>query len=418
MTAKYSGNDVDPQKVGREVHVATVLTGHFLKQNENLLITLEAIEVDSDRLMWQTNITTPANDLTALQAEMAAKMRQGLLPMLGIANGPVEAGARPKSPEAYDLYLHSLALPHDVGPNKDAIAVLEHVVQTDPNYAPAWEELGLRCYYDAEYSDGGEAMMQRSNIAYEKALQLDPGRIGAAGQLITNHVGRGEVGKAYAGAMDLVKKRPDSAMAHFVMSYVYRYAGMLEKASGECDTAMALDPANYTFRSCAWVFMELGRTDRAADFVRLDAGSEWASYVTPVLLLRAGKVPEAREAVKKMPTGVRYHRDLLEACLQLRSSADLDRLAQEAETSLPEDADPENWYYVGSIYGYCGKDKAALHLLQSAVEANYCAYSNLLSDPMLAKLRSNPAFNQVLTSASSCQQAVLANGAGGDAAAR
>jgi hypothetical protein len=366
--------------------------------------------------MWQANISTPANDLTALQAEMAAKMRQGLLPTLGIASGPVEAGTRPKSPEAYDLYLHSLALPHDVGPNKDAIAVLEHVVQVDPNYAPAWEELGLRCYYDAEYSDGGEPMMQRSNIAYEKALQLDPSRIGAAGQLITNHVGRGEVGKAYAGAMDLVKKRPDSAMAHFVMSYVYRYAGMLEKASGECDTAMALDPANYTFRSCAWVFMELGRTDRAADFVRLDAGSEWASYVTPVLLLRAGKVPEAKEAVKKMPTGARYHRDLLEACLQLRSSAELDRLAQEAETSLPGDADPENWYYVGSIYGYCGKDKAALHLLQSAVEANYCAYSNLLSDPMLAKLRSNPAFNQVLTSASSCQQAVLANGVAGDTA--
>ena len=102
----------------------------------------------------------------------------------------------------------------------------------------------------------------------------------AAGQLITNRVERGELGKAYEAAQALVKRRPDIAQAHFVMSYVYRYAGMLEQAANECDTALALDPGNYVFRSCAWVFMELGKTDRAADFIRLDAGSEWAAYVT------------------------------------------------------------------------------------------------------------------------------------------
>jgi hypothetical protein len=45
--------------------------------------------------------------------------------------------------------------------------------------------------------------------------------------------------------------------------------------------------------------------------------------------------------------------------------------------------------------------------LQSAIERNYCAYSNLLSDPMLAKLRSNPGFDQLLTSARECQEAAF-----------
>ena len=190
--------------------------------------------------------------------------------------------------------------------------------------------LGLRCYYDATYSDGGEAMFQRSNQAYERALALDPNRSVAAGQLITNRVERGELGKAYEAAQALVKRRPESAQAHFVLGYVYRYAGMLEQATKECNTALALDPGNYIFRSCAWAFMELGNTARAADFIRLDAGSEWAAYVTPSLLLREGKIAEAREAVKHMPTAPRYHRDLLEACLQLRPASDLDRIAQEA----------------------------------------------------------------------------------------
>ena len=406
MTRKFVGNDIDPQTAGHEVHVATVITGHFLKQGNRLLITLEAIQVNGNRLLWQANVTAGADDLIMLQSQISAQIRQGLLPALGVAGGFVDTSTRPKSQEAYDLYLHSLALAHDAGPNKDAIAVLEHVVEVDPTYAPAWEELGLRCYYDADYSDGGDTMFQRSSKAYEKAIELDPNRIVAAGQLINNHVERGELGTAYKEALALVKRRPDSPQAHFTMGYVYRYAGMLEQSTSECDTALALDPGNYAFRSCAWAFMELGKTERAEDYVRLDAGSEWAAYAQPSILLREGKIQEAREAVRHMPTAPRYHRDLLEACLGLKPASELDRIAHEDETSLPTDPDPETWYYQGAILAYCGKEQAALHMLRSAVEQNYCAYSNLLSDPLLAKLRTNTEFDKVLTQGGSCQEAV------------
>jgi tetratricopeptide (TPR) repeat protein len=253
-------------------------------------------------------------------------------------------------------------------------------------------------------------MFQRSNQACERAIELDPNRIVAAGQVITNRVERGELGKAYQAAQALVKRRPESAHAHFVMGYVYRYAGMLEQSTSECNTALALDPGNYTFRSCAWAFMELGKTERAVDFVRLDAGSEWAAYAMPSILLREGKITEAREAVKHMPSAPIYHRDLLESCLQLRPAEDLDRIAREAETNLPTDPDPETWYYEGAIFAYCGKKQAALHLLQSAVQQNYCAHENLLSDPLLAKLRTDTAFDKVLIAATDCQEAVRAAG--------
>ncbi len=406
ITQKYVGNNVDPQQAGKELHVANILTGHFLKQGDRLMITLEAIQVEGKRLLWVSNVTANAQDLIALRAQMAAKVRQELLPALGAAGGFLDTGTRPKNAEAYDLYLHSLAVPHDPGPNKDAIAILEHVVEMDPTYAPAWEQLGVRCYYDADYSDGGEPMFQRSNKAIERAVELDPNRITAARQLIANRAERGELGKAFQAAQALVKRRPESAEAHFALAYVYRYAGMLDRSTNECNTALALDPGNYSFRSCAWSFVELGKTERAMDFVRLDAGSEWAAYITPSILLREGKIQEAREAVKHMPTSLRYHGDLLEACLGLRPAANLDRLAQEAEAKLPSEPDPETWYYQGTIFAFCGKKQAALHLLQSAVEQNYCAHDNLLSDPLLAKLRTDAAFDKILTAASACQEAV------------
>ena len=405
MTRKYAGGDVDPRQAANELHVGTILTGHFMQQADNLLVTLEAIDGTNDKLLWQTNLKAPANDLTALESAMNTQMSQRLLPALGIgATQVATGGTRPKDPAAYDLYLHSLALPHDPKPNKDAIAVLEHVTSSDPNYAPAWEELGLRYYYDSQYADGGEEMFQKSTQAFERAVSLDPTRVVSAGQIITHRVERGELGKAYQAAQALVQRLPESAQAHFVLGYVYRYAGMLEQSTEECNQALALDPGNYTFRSCAWAFMESGNTKRAADFIKVDQGSEWAAYAMPSLLLREGKIDEARGAVTKMPTAPRYHRDLLEACLGLRPYSDAQEMAHKAETTTPAAPDAELLYYQGALFADCGLRAASLRMLQAAIDQNYCAYSNLQLDPMLRKLRQTEGFQKVLSSARECQQ--------------
>ena len=47
-------------------------------------------------------------------------------------------------------------------------------------------------------------------------------------------------------------------------------------------------------------------------------------------------------------------------------------------------------------------------MLKTAVEMNFCAYSNLRSDPLLAKLRGTPEFSQLLSTAKECQNRVLA----------
>jgi eukaryotic-like serine/threonine-protein kinase len=404
-TRKYAGQDQDARKLGQELHVGRLLTGHFMHQGEQLNVTLEAVDVATDRLLWQTTVAAPVNDLISLQNQLTTQVQQGLLPALG-AGGTLSTASRPKSQEAYDLYLHSLALPHDTGPNRDAIAVLEHVVGVDPGYAPAWEALGLRYYYDSYFGGGGEQMFQRSNAAFEKAVGLDPNRMLASSHLITNRVERGELGPAYDAATNFVKQRPQSGDAHFALSYVLRYAGMLERSTQECNTARSLDPGNFDFRSCAWAFLEMGKTDRAMDFVHLDAGSEWASWVTPYVYLAAGNTTQARESAKSVAKSPSYHRELLVACTQAQRPADMDRIVREAESSAMIEQDPEAWYHVGALMAYCGQKEPALRLLKAAVQQNYCAYSALLEDPLLKDLRKETAFNQVLTAGSACQEAL------------
>jgi serine/threonine protein kinase len=410
VTRRYVALDLEPKKVGQELRVGRLLQGHFIKQGNQLTVTLEAIDVPTDRLLWQTTVAAKAEDLIGLQQQLSSQVQHGLLQILGGAAGAAESAAsRPKNQEAYDLYLRSIAVPHDAAPNKEAIKMLEWAVGIDPSYAPAWEALGQRYYFDSLFGGGGEEKFQRSNSSYERAVTLDPNRVMAASSLITNRVERGELGRAYDAATDLVRRRPQSADAHFALSYVLRYAGMLDQSTQECNTARSLDPGNFAFRSCAWSFLEMGKTDRAMDFVHLDAGSEWAAWVTPYVYLAEGNVAEAHASAKNMSKAPIYHRDLMDACTATQRPADLAKIVRENEASVMTELDSEAWYHVGSLMAACGQKDQALRLLKAAVQQNYCAYSALLDDPLLKDLRKETAFDEVLTAGANCQ-AVLKEG--------
>jgi predicted negative regulator of RcsB-dependent stress response len=306
------------------------------------------------------------------------------------------------------LYLRSIAVPSDVAPNKGAIAMLERAVAIDPSYAPAWEALGLRYYYDGSYGEGGDQMFKRSDSALERALVLDPGLIFASSRLIAIRTERGEIGNAYAEASALVKRQPESASAHFALAYVLRYAGLLDAAAQECQAALALDRNNYQFRSCSVVYTELDQPQEAMEFVRLDAGSEWAARWAAMVLLGQGKLVEARQSIQRTSANPRMGRDLIQACLDPLQNSSLDRIVHEAETAAMSATDGEPRYVVGSILAYCGQKDAALRLLKSAVEQNYCAYTALQKDPLLVKFRGTPEFSGLLLTAKQCQNRFLA----------
>jgi TolB-like protein len=244
-TSKYDSPTQDLQEAGRAMHVTDVITGHFLKEGPQLQITVEAIDVENNRTLWRDTMTVAAPDMIAMRSQITSKVRQGLVPALGAGTNSAEGATRPKNEEAYDLYLRSIALPNDPQPNKEALAMLERAVGLDPSYAPAWNALGIRYHYDSAYANGGAAMFQRSNAAFERAMALDPNLIEAASQLIVNQVEAGDLAKAYRDAKALVERHPENAMGHFALSYVLRYGGAMEESGRECNTAVSLDPGNY-----------------------------------------------------------------------------------------------------------------------------------------------------------------------------
>ncbi len=402
--SKYTEANVDLQKAGRDLGASHIVTGHFLKQGDQLQITLEAVDAERNRLLWRDTIEAPAENLIAMQRQIIATTREGLAPVLGSSPFTADTAARPQNEEAYNLYLHSIGVLSDPVPNTEAIAMLERAVALDPNYAPAWHALALRYYYEATYSAGGAASMKRSEAAAERARTLDPNFILADTLLVVTRVERSELATAYAEAEDLVRRRPDSADAHFVLSYVLRFAGLLEDAATECDMARSLDPHNSFWRSCYAVFELRGDYERALDYIRLDdPGSEWARAGLVQLFLHQGKVKEALEVAPGHATWWASAK-MLQACAARRPLPEIVAMA----STVQSEVDPESNFFFSACLAYCGQAEAALHLLKQAIERNYCSYPAMDLDPFFASVRAKPEFAEMRAAGIACQKNFLA----------
>src|SRR5262249_56684607 len=185
----------------------------------------------------------------------------------------------------------------DPGPNRLAIEMLERASKLDPNHSQIWIELGARYYYEAQYGAGADrqSLFRKVDECNERALALDPNSIEAATAATVANVEKGELTKAYDFARDLLRKRPDSARAHFGMAYVLRYGGLLTDAARECVIAVTLDPGDFNNRSCAFPSVLLGQYEQAADYLRLERGSNWSRPVETPIPFRRGDRNQALE---------------------------------------------------------------------------------------------------------------------------
>jgi tetratricopeptide (TPR) repeat protein len=286
--------------------------------------------------------------------------------------------------------------------------MLERALELDPNYAPAWSAIAERYHYDGFYFGGGTAVLRRARAAAQRALELDPGLIAATAISVTMQAEAGQIERAYDQAELAVRRRPDSGLAHFALSYALRYGGLFEEAARECDTALRLDPTNYQFRSCAITLEMVGQSSHALDFAALDAGTAFAAWRQAYISLDLGDTAAAVAILKPLLPG--FEAQLGSECLQHPHSALLPSLSERAERLFAAggpNADPENLYVDARVQAVCRQDAAALRMLRRAVEGGYCAYPILDSDPLLVHLRPTREFAEIRRLAAECQARFL-----------
>jgi hypothetical protein len=190
------------------------------------------------------------------------------------------------------------------------------------------------------------------------------------------------------------------------MSYVLRYAGLLEESASHCEKAFLIDrqPVNTTLRSCAIVFFVRGDFTRALNYLNLDRESEVGEAYWVEMLVRQGRKEAALELAPPELPQWRGRFEMLLACVQGRPPEEIAALAHGVQPV----ADPEANYLSAAHLSYCGQTQAAGELLRRAIQGNYCSFPAMESDALFANLRETPEYDQIRAAGLDCQNRFLA----------
>ena len=403
----------DPRKAARELGASSVVTGRFVKEGDQLQVTIDALDVETSHSLWLDAFTIPAGNTLRLEGEIASRTRSGLGPNLGAreftlasllrADMALESSTRPKNQQAYDLFLRAMSAGNAPGDWKQPRAMLEQSLALDPGYAPAWASLSGFCQGESWYSGGGAEAAQCAMNAAKRAAALDPDNVWTLASLTVIETEDNHVATAYREAADLVRRRPENSKAHFSLSYALRYAGLLEESEKECNTGLTLDPQYSGLRTCAIAFLLHGDYQRARDFLHLDLGSELEKALSMDVLLREGKETEALQAgPATAPDWAGF--PVLYAYLEHHPASEIAAMAR----AMKPVSDPEMNYCAAAHLAYAGQPEGALRMLRAAITAGYCAYPGIESDPLLAGIRSKAEFDGLRALARQCREQFMA----------
>jgi hypothetical protein len=209
---------------------------------------------------------------------------------------------------------------------------------------------------------------------------------------------------AYDQAADFLRRHPDMAIGHHSMSYVLRYAGLLDEATQQCNAAFALDPGFNGFRSCAVPYILQGDYAHARVVIQLDEHSGFGATLRMTIALRSGNTAAAFVESDAAALGGFPFVGLARRYLNHAPEAELRSAAAALEVNPRSERDPEMDYFNAGVMSYAGQGDAALRQLAKAIRGNYCSYPAMEKDPLFNPIRHRTEFAELRHAAMQCQQ--------------
>jgi DNA-binding winged helix-turn-helix (wHTH) protein/TolB-like protein len=397
---KYRGKLIDLQSIAADLKVDTLLTGGFLRDDDNLRVTYQLVDVKGERLVGRGSIDVKYDNLLRVQDSVAEQIIRQLQLKLSSAEASRIKPGTPVSPLAYEYYLRGVDL-HGQHKFPLAIKMLEKSTEIDPSYALAWAYLGASYTSDAAFELGGREQYRRAQAAYERALAIEPSQLDAQMFLANLLVDTGRVEEAVPLLQRALQANVNYAPLHWELGYAYRFAGLLDESIAECERALEVDPWVKGNGSVLNAYLYRGEYAKFVDSLPEVENSAFllfyrglGEYYQKNWNRAANDFDRAFELDSSLYTRVGK---ALSESLAHRPADGLQILrGLEREIAQRGVGDPEGMYKIAQSYVALGDTASALRVLRGSVEGGFFPYPYLATDPLLEPLRKESEFAQIL----------------------
>jgi TolB-like protein/tetratricopeptide (TPR) repeat protein len=389
---RYKGKATDAKTIGRELNVQAVLNGRVVQRGDQLTLSLELIDAQTENVIWSDRYPRKQTDLVNLQSEIAHDVTSKLRIKLSGTDTQKLAKTYTADPEAYRLYLQGrFYLNKRVGKEfEKAESYFQQAIEKDPNFALGY--VGL-----AEFL--GERDLPRAKKYIMQALAID-------NQLSDAHASLGyqlmldydfsASEREFKRAMEL---DPNNARAYQWNGSRLTMIGRYDEALKSFDRAIEIEPTLPDIRNNrGGCLVASGRIDDGIAEIKksmeLDPAFPWThshiSYVYRMKGDRAASVEERARAFELL--------DRADLAQRMRDS-----FARSGWTGYLREIVSQDWGRLGtsqtrraSLLSELGEKEAAIAALHdAAVKGDYWLFS-IKYDPAFDSLRGDPRFQELL----------------------
>ncbi len=266
--------DADPQEVGRQLGVTTVLSGRVTPRGSSLAISTELVDASNGFRLWGARYDRPIADLLGVQEEIAREISSNLKLTLEPEHKKRLAKRYAADREAYPLYLKGRYHwnKSTVPGIRKAIEYFEQAIEKDPAYALAWAglsdcwgALGMDRYAAVPPSEA----LPKAKAAARKALEID------------DRLGEAHTSLAWARTLDwewegaeedfrrAIQMNPEYAHSHRFYGFLLASLGRFDEGLALYERALMIDPLSLIINcDYGWAFYCARRYGEAIDQLR------------------------------------------------------------------------------------------------------------------------------------------------------
>jgi eukaryotic-like serine/threonine-protein kinase len=404
---RYKGREIDPQAIGRELHVRAVLTGRMMQSGGSLRIDTELVDVATGSQIWGAQFDRKPGDIFTIQDEISHEISGKLRLQLTRAEKKRLVRRHTEDPEAYRLYLqgrHHWNRWTEEGFYK-AIGYFHQATQKDPGYALAYAGvadsyvlLGWNSYLPPKeaFPEGKAAALR----ALELAPDLGEAHTDLAAVLWLHDWQWPEAQREFQRSLELSPCYPTAN--HYYAEYLMTM-GRHAEALSRMKKSLELDPLSLIINvAIGWGYYHARQYDQAIEqllrTVELDPNYPMTHWLLGLLYRKTARYDSAIRAGEK---GVQLSggSPLMRAALaQSYAEAGGVKDAQQILDDLTKLAQHKYvapQFFAGIHIGLGENDRALEYLEKSCAEhCHWLIYLHI--DPSMDSLRGNPRFQELL----------------------